>query len=339
MTSLEGWLVGWIAVGLWIVAVAAQRRGYQLDLTGPAFAWPAVALSASHFVVSYRLAYSGPRASWRTRPVSLVVIPCALIAVAALAGAVGVVWQPKSVDGVTTLLMSLVLLTSGFHYVKQAYGVVLLAASSAGIRPAPREVRVLRFATYPLWLVDLQGGPWMSAVPGWWQFGISRSLKVLAVSSIIVLTSTLLRMSWRTRILPPGAMVAPYAAAALWMVFPIGLLGGAMVLAALHAVQYLVCCFRAEICRPERRKALAHPITDSLDDIRHFVMVLGACAAAGLLLVNSLPNLLGRHLAGGSTARLIPTLFFVVLNLSHYVIDATIWRSDGALLQSMRKRA
>jgi hypothetical protein len=59
-------------------------------------------------------------------------------------------------------------------------------------------------------------------------------------------------------------------------------------------------------------------------------------AAVGTLLTRVLPQLGDKTLLAPETPTLFAGLAFVFLNLNHYVIDAVIWKSKGALVRSLK---
>jgi hypothetical protein len=55
----------------------------------------------------------------------------------------------------------------------------------------------------------------------------------------------------------------------------------------------------------------------------------------GLLLSTWMPGLLNNALLSSDRPLLFSAVFFVFLNLHHYVVDAVIWRSRGELVRTM----
>ena len=123
-------------------------------------------------------------------------------------------------------------------------------------------------------------------------------------------------------------MVAPNVAAFLWLLVPADFATLTLALGALHAVQYLACCSRVEVSRA----------TSLLTPTRWFEM-LGGAACGGFLLSNWLPSLLGRIFDRPALPLMFAALFFVFLNLHHYIIDAVVWRSSGEVVRSITRPA
>lgn len=335
---IDGLLVGWLAVALWFVAAIAKSSGRQLDLTGPAFVWPATLISATHFVISYRLAFTGRRSLVRARPVALVVVPLIIVFLATAVAVLAASGAVRVAGSLESFLVSLVFATSGFHYIKQAYGVVRLGASFGGIRLLRKEIAVLRYGIYPAWIFGLRMSPWLRHVPIPVSTVLVEVARVAALIGVVLIVGVLIKVWRRTETVPSSTMVAPYAAAALWMVFPVTLMGATLVTAVLHALQYLACCHRAELARPERAGAGTAPKSVLVtEEVRNWLVVFGTAGAIGILLVNSIPHVLERWVSIKGASGTFATLFFVTLNLTHYVIDGVIWRSDGPVVGSIAK--
>ena len=87
---LDGWLVGWLAVLVWIVAAVVAHWGITFGISiVVAVYWIGAVVTAAHFGLSYHLAYSGGVPALRARPFVLVIGPAALVLVL-LAVVVGV---------------------------------------------------------------------------------------------------------------------------------------------------------------------------------------------------------------------------------------------------------
>ncbi len=333
---VDGFLVGWFAVAFWFVATVLRSHGHPLDLSAPGIAWPATVIAATHFVISWRYAYTGERARHRARPMALVALPLFVIAVAVTAAISALSGHDQLSGRITANLVALVFFTSGWHYIKQAYGVLRLAASFRGVRLHRIETTVLRYGIYPAWIFGLRRSPWLVHLPSGSippLISIARIAVWAGLGSIVVALASVWK---RTGTVPPSTMVAPYAAAVVWLIFPINLLGATMVTAMFHSLQYLACCHRAELSRPERpRRESATDAALRKEEIRNWLTAFATAAAIGVLLVNSIPHLLDRTLQRSVPTGMFTTLFFVTLNLTHYIIDAVIWRSDAPIVRSI----
>lgn len=330
---LDGWLTGWFAVALWVVAWLARQRGSSFVDLGVPWYWPATALTAAHFGMSYHLAYGGGRTALARRPIALVAAPAilalTLVGVIVLAVARG----GNSVRTVSAQAVFLVFAITTWHYIKQAYGVVRIGARNAGIRLSAGEANVLRYGLYPLWFIGsakvLSSGVYVHYA------GLDITHRVLpqtatTVARVIgggcalVIVGCIVRVAFRHHVRPPSTMLAPNIAAFVWLLLPVDPVSVTIGLGAMHALQYLACCHRAHLTRSPQRRPFAR-----------WVEIFGGAACAGLLLTLWLPSWLDRQLSIEGVPFLATAALFVFLNLHHYMIDAVIWRSKGDIVRAM----
>jgi hypothetical protein len=338
--GVDGLLVGWLAVAVWIGVYAAERAGMPGGSANwSSVYWIAAVVVATHFGLSYHLAYRGGRAAVRARPVALLYGPIVLAVVL-----VGAALYAKTVGGassarLTTALITSVYLMTTWHYVKQAYGVARVGAAFGGATLGGRDVQVLRYGLYPLWFVGaakvlLRGTNYGL---GGYRVGYAvipdvafRGLQVLALTMIIPTVVVFLGITRRTHRLPPSLLVAPYVAAFLWLGLPTNPVLTILLLAAFHALQYLAIGHRAEL-------ALVHDAPG-----RHgalwWLNIFAGAACGGLLVSRWLPRMLDQHTAAAGSPLLFTAMFFVFLNMHHYLIDASIWRSNGELVRALGRR-
>ncbi len=333
---LDGWLVGWFAVAVWLVLRVAEQRNIEVrGLAGP-FYWFALTASAIHFGISYHLAYADARSTVRRRPFALLVAPVLLIVVLATTTAIALVSGTDSRNGLTSALITSVYLLTMWHYIKQAYGIARLGAAYAKISLTSNEVRVLRYGVYPLWLMSvarlLTRGRGFSFAryrigaelfPPW----VFTSTRVIALASAIPLAVVFIQVARRNRGWPPSLMLAPYVAAFLWLGIPVGYASLGLLLGVFHAMQYLTCAHRAEI-------AIARTQHSEVNLTRWLEVFAGA-ACGGLILTTWGPQVLNRAFLGGGRPLVFSATLFVFLNLHHYMVDAVIWRSNGDLVRAM----
>ena len=333
---LDPWIAGWLATALW-AAILLARHFDRLPAPTGWILWTAACVSAAHFAMSYRLAYDTPRTAVRAHPIALVWAPLALIvmlAVLLIAASLGSTFGGVLIRSMMTVVFALTM----WHYIKQAYGVTMIAARHAGFELDRTERNALRFGLYPLWTIstlgylagrrlvtigetevraDLLNGP--TGALRW----------VLVASSVAVLGATLIRATHRTGQRPPSAMIAPLVAAVLWVgAMPSAALA-VILLPALHALQYLACAGRAQ------HRLLDREGRPPRETSWHVVQILLAAGCLGLLATSALPGALERVASPWDGLPLWPVTIFVALNLHHYLIDATVWRSDGRLVRAV----
>ena len=226
-----------------------------------------------------------------------------------------------------------------WHYIKQVYGVARIGASYRKIALTGREVRVLRYGLYPLWLIGagrvLARGSGarcagfdvgVDLIPN----GVSATARVVAILCAAAIAVVIARASARCKVLPPPLVVAPYLAAFLWLAAPTNYFGATIALGAVHAMQYMACCHRAEVALGlaplTRRSAL------------RWAEIFGGAACGGLIISLWLPQRLDTTVTVAGAPLLFTAVCFVFLNLHHYLIDAVIWRSTGDLVKAMNRR-
>lgn len=322
---VDGWLLG----GLGIVAWAGVRWG-------PAWLVPSVVVgalttaTATHFGASYHLAYGDGVASVRRRPFFLGVLPLALLAACLAVPVVHGAGADGAAEGLLRVLLITVFTLTGWHYVKQAFGVGILVGRGAGMRPSAIEAKVLRFGLYPVWLFDVleiygRGRPAtfgaydvsVGIVPAaWTPWG-----RAIAIASLLITFATMARVAMRDRARVPMGLWGAYLTAGLWFIWPPNAVAASVVLAGLHSIQYLACVHRAEldlaIERGERH--LVH----------RWACVMGGAAAGGLLLTRYLTSVGDARVVVAGLPGLAGALLFAYFNLHHYAVDAAIWRSGG----------
>lgn len=343
---IDAWLTGWLAVAAWLL-IEWARRTDTVVTAGGWVVWSAAALGAAHFAMSYRLAYDGGRAALPRHPIALVVAPVvvgAVLVASIAAAALGAGWGGQLVGTGANF----VLLLTMWHYVKQVYGVVRLGAGFSGLRLSRAEAYALRFALYPLWFAAASGylagrqlieietfdlrADFLSS-----GFGTFRSAMVGA--AIVALAGSLVAITVRHRRLPPSTVVAPLVAAVLWVGFLPQMVMAIVLLPAFHALQYLACCYRAQLGLLDVADETDGEVHTTGHQHWQVAQIVAAAACAGLFLTAILPDALDAWLGVAGEPTIWLTSLFVFLNLHHYLIDATVWRSDGRLVRTVRERA
>ena len=338
--GVDGLLVGWLAVIVWLAVYLADRFDVNWAVPGLTVVfWTGAAVTAAHFGLSYHLAYRDGLRAVRSRPLALAYLPALLFVVLAALIVLTLGAGGTSTRGVTSGLITSVYLTTTWHYVKQVYGVGRVAAAYAGVRLGTWDVRVLRYGLYPLSFVGaakvLTAGS--SYYLAGYRFGFSvlpigafRTLEALAILAALPVLAVFVRIAVQRRSLPPSLMLAPYVATFLWLGLPTNPLLTVLLLAPFHGLQYLAIGHRAEVAiAPATRHSLAW-----------WLNIFAGAAAGGLLVSRWLPEWLDAHVAatGAGGPALFAACFFVFLNLHHYAIDATIWRSKGELVKAMVRK-
>ena len=326
---LDPWLVGWTAVGLWVLALLLHQTG--TGLTGNVVdvaVWVGAVLSAAHFGLSYHLAYRDGCSAVAAAPVVLLVVP--IVLATALVGLVALSLASSSAGTVRvpSALITCVYVMTTWHYIKQVYGVGRVGALYAGRRLSASDNQVLRYALYPLWFLGasrvlVQGVNYsLAGFPVGWSLlphGALTVLQLLALLCAVPIAVVLVRLRR-----PPAVLVAPYVAAFLWIGLPMNPAMTVLVLAPLHALQYLAVGHRAEVA-----------LTDDPVTATWWLNIFVGATCGGLLLTRWLPQLLDGAVSAPGQPALFLSAFFVFLNVHHYLIDASIWRSRGPVIGAM----
>jgi multisubunit Na+/H+ antiporter MnhB subunit len=326
----DGFLVGWMGVLLW---GGQQLSGENLFGASSGTLLSAVLIiQAAHFAMSYRLAYRGGRAAIQRHPVALGVTPLLLLVAVGAIALVVLDGGAERVRSITGALTTTVFVASGYHFVRQSYGVSRLGASVAGLSFSPAEAKTLNLAVLPLWASSLQPISVVRSFAQRFGTGFSESAfltaRVCAFASVVAIALSFGSAWRRTRIRPTSMMVAPFAAVSVWMLSPGGHVTAALAFTLTHSVQYLACTYRAE------RNHESTP--NGWRGIRSSVYVLIVAAAVGTLLTRVLPQFADKILSAPDAPAMFAGLAFVFLNLNHYVTDAVIWKSKGALVRSLK---
>lgn len=335
--AVDGWLLGGFAIVVWILVNPLGDGSAAVSISGPIGA-VFLALGAAHFGATYHLAYGLPAQERRRHRTALVGVPVALaVAAVAIVAAHGLGAHDGAVAAVRWLFIAVFTLT-GWHYVKQSYGVALLAGRARGIRLDRSEALTLRYAFYPVWFAALAriwadgtGASYrgVDVVVGALPAATGTVLRAVAVAGLLVAVGTMVRAGLRARVAPPLGMWTPYVAGGLWLLHSPGIIGASVMLAGLHGLQYLACVHRAEVdwAREQGETNLGALWTS----------IIGGALAGGLLLAAWLPSVLDASLASPGVPGLYGSLVFIALNLHHYAIDAAIWRHDGPHLVRVSK--
>lgn len=288
-----------------------------------------IAAAAMHFGASYHLAYGDGMVALRRHPVALVAVPAVILSLS-IAVVVGASSRAPWAEPLLRAMLTTVFTFTGWHYIKQAFGVGMLAARSGGMKPTRSEALFLRYALYPIWLYDVlevwergRNATYQryDVVVGIVPAAAAPWIRGAAFGLLLAALGLMVRVGLRSRRVPPLGLWGAYLTAGLWFLLPPTYVSGVVVLAGIHAVQYLACAHRAEVdLAVERREAhLLH----------RWLCVFGGAAAGGLLLTNWLPDVATSSFATPGLPGTIPALIFIGFNLHHYAVDAVIWRSGG----------
>jgi hypothetical protein len=298
-----------------------------------------------HFSVTYLLFYRdvrgralGPSFETAQRIRYLVagfVVPAALMAWAAYA----LVTRSAQTLG---LMIQLMFLLVGWHYVKQGFGVLTVLSARRGVALSARERRVVLFHCYAAWAFawanpataagkfEEKGVVYRAyAHPRWLEVFAGGVLAVSVVALIVVLGT-----AWRRerRRLPLGPFVAFLATVWVWSIYSTLDPVVRYFIPALHSVQYL---YFVWLLRRNEHVANAGPFSPP-PTARLAALGLSALGL-GFALFHGVPGLLDATLVPAATRGVTNELgpapfaaaFFVVVNIHHYFMDTVLWRRDN----------
>lgn len=329
--AVDGWLVGGVAIVAWLAFTPVT--GSQVSLVAPLSA-VFVGLGAAHFGATYHLAYGLPPEVRRRHRWALVWVPVAITSLLMATVAAYAAGHRSSAVWAVKWSFILIFTLTGWHYIKQAYGVAMLAARTKGISLERREAMTLRYAFYPVWAVTL-GRVWISGAQSSYRnvnvtvdflpAAFGPMLRTLAIASLVLAGAIMVAAARRVGSRPPLAMWTPYLAGGLWLMYSPGVIGSSVMLGGLHGLQYLACVHRTEI---EWAREKGETSVAAL-----WLSLIGGAAAGGLLAATWLPSILDRSISTPALPGLAGSLIFIALNLHHYAMDAAIWRRDGPHLK------
>jgi hypothetical protein len=339
------------ATPLLFLASWVLRRTVGLDsadlAVGFLFFYGAHVVNDPHFAVTYLLFYEKARARafggefpplQRARYVfAALVVPAALVGWAATALAWRSAWS-------LGLLIQLMFLLVGWHYVKQGFGVMTVLAARRGVRFLPRERLALLAHCYAGWAyawaspydpgkeVEEKGVVYTTlAHPP----GLERLTHVVFLASGVLLL-VVLAQKWRREGRLP--MLAPLTAllCSIWVWSVYSSIDPLVVYAipALHSAQYLY--FVWLLKGNEAREREGPPWFERSARVRLGLLATGALAL-GWLFFHGAPAALddllvprrSRFTDLGATPYF--AALFAVVNIHHYFMDTVIWRRENRL--------
>jgi hypothetical protein len=325
------------------------RGTFGLDAADLAFGFTtfhlAHVVNDPHFSVTYLLFYRDARARAFGRAFApaqrLRYVLAGLVAPAVLAGWAAIALAAHSAQAIG-LMMELMFLLVGWHYVKQGFGVMVILAARRGVRLSSFERRVILAHCYAGWAyawanpaqpareVEEKGVTYRA-------FARPPALEHVALAVLIVtaaLVVGVLVAKWRRDGRLP--LVTPLTAL-LCSIWPWSICSGAdplliYAIPALHSVQYLY--FVALLRGAEARDREGPPHFEVSANVR-LSWLAASALALGWVLFHGLPDTLDAGLVGrelrrtalGATPFLAAVTAFV--NLHHYFMDAVIWRREN----------
>ena len=301
----------------------------------------AFVINDPHFCVTYLLYYErwGPRAFGSEFSASLrlrywgcgIVVPLVLLGWAGFGLASGSSW-------LLGLLMQLMLVLVGYHYVKQGFGVALVLARRRGVSFHRHERRAILAHCLAAW-----GYAWSNPAtpartvevrtliydtlprPVWLEQSCLAALALSGLWLLVVLLRKIRREGVRPLTTP---LVALLVSTWAWSIYANADPLVRYMVPALHSLQYGY--FVMLLKGNEAREREGEPYFEAPAGTRLLRLLLFAISL-GFLLFHGLPYLLDEASLHDAQA-LGPTPFFAafyaVVNIHHYFMDSVLWRGD-----------
>ena len=308
----------------------------SLDWLGVVSLTGAIVINSPHFAASYILFYrrmfGGDLAQTEKQRywVAGVYIPLILLSYLA------VCMKLKSPE-LLGLALTLMVITVGWHYAKQGFGMLMMDSAKMRSYFDPRSRNILLYNTYAAWLVNFLASCYFSNRMLKDYFGVPVQLlpvqlpllltavAVFAITTVFTI-QVLVRKQRRQPIAAAG-LTGYLASTYLWLpllVHPVAL----FIIPAFHSLQYL---YVVSIFEGNRAKHLANAKSGGAKISPRLRMALFAVAALAL---GALMFDFGPHwstaffMMDGNTATSY-FLFWVFVNVHHYFIDSVLWRKEN----------
>jgi hypothetical protein len=324
------------------------RRSFAFDscdyAVGALFFYGAYVVNDPHFAVTYLLFYRGLRERFASASATLqraryviagFVVPVVLVA---WAGASLAVRSAASIG----LLVQVMFLLVGWHYVKQGFGVMTVLAARRGVRWTPAERRALLAHAFAGWAYawaspadpgteSIEKGVVFRTIPH--GASVERVTHAVLYVTVAALVWTLARKWRREGRLPLVTPLVAYLCSIwAWSIYSAADPLVRYVTPALHSLQYLY--FVWLLKGNEAREREGAPWFEPARAVRLGILAASA-VALGCFLFHLLPSFLDDAFAGRrhTEGDLGPTPYFAalyaVVNIHHYFMDAALWRREN----------
>ncbi|MFO6446381.1 hypothetical protein ACLBKU_04485 [Erythrobacter sp. NE805] len=243
---------------------------------------------------------------------------------------------------------NLMVLAVGWHYAKQGYGMLMVDAVLKRRFLDERTKKVLLVNCYAVWLaawVNLNVAISKDDLWGlaYYSFALPRPLQIvtgLAAMATSAAATWALAMHWKRKgALPVNGVVAYGVSLYLWLLFVnVNPLWG-LVVPALHSLQYLVVVWRfqlnyetAQLSSEAYRKGSMIRALFGANPAGHLAVFVIFGALLGFLGFWGVPVAVDGLVPYDRQAipgALFPFMFWIFLNVHHYVLDSVMWRSGN----------
>ena len=335
----------------WLLRTALGLDTAELAV-GFTFFYAAHVINDPHFAVTYVLFYKDARAralgdafapAQRARYLLAgVVVPALLVAWAALALAT------RSAVALG-LMLQLMFLLVGWHYVKQGFGLLMVLSARRGVRYTARERFVVLAHCYAGWAyawaspfdpgkeVEEKGVVYTTLAHAAWLEHLTHAVFLATAAGLGWVLVQKRRREGRLPLFTP--LTAFLCSIWSWSIYssidPLVLYA----VPALHSVQYLYIVWLMK--RNEAREREGEPWFETSAPARLGILAASA-VGLGWVLFHGAPSALDDMLVPrrDASTSLGPTPYFAalftVVNIHHYFMDTVIWRRENPLTRYLR---
>jgi hypothetical protein len=340
--SLAGGLAFLLFLLLFIVFPPIRGAGFERQKLEVAtcMAFLAFFINDPHFIASYQLLYRNYPAKLRRfrdkRELWLRYIVAGIVAPAAMAlyGVYALTAQRTELFSMALLAM---LLTVGWHYAKQAYGVFIVLSAVKKVSYKRWQRQILLYNSYIVWLFYVvatvaqppshaQGiqnfagiyyaPPYWFQCPLWVVYAVGAVFVVLGFAALIVAVWEKPEVS-KTALMGYFSMYYLLLAAGLhpmWVfLYPF-----------LHSIQYLLFVYAYK--RGEMYTSTAAPAQAKA----YFKRFFATAFALGILFFVAAPGTVEAFIPDKSIVFPLTAMVAIFINIHHYFIDNVIWRHEHA---------
>lgn len=239
-------------------------------------------------------------------------------------------------------------LAVGWHYAKQGYGMLMVDAALKRRFLDERTKKIMLVNCYAVWLaawVSLNLAVSESNLWGlaYYSFAVPQPLFYITSLAAFVTTTLTIRALWTHRkakgSLPLTGVVAYAVSLYLWLLFLNVNLLWALVVPALHSMQYLTVVWRyqlnyekAQLGSADYRKGSLVRAVFGANPVGHLAAFVLTGAVLGFLAFWAIPMLADSLVPYDRQAIagfLFLFVFWIFINVHHYFLDSVMWRREN----------
>ena len=235
--------------------------------------------------------------------------------------------------------VNIMLLTAGWHYAKQGFGILIVVSAYNKVFYTPFERKLLLINSHLLWVyawIMFNTGSQVKSYFGitFYTLGlapvIEKTMTCLVILSTTLLIITLFKKYKRESVLPPFNGITAYVATAyLWIILRFGLGFDnyihpvVLFIPAMHSIQYMTIVLKMK----------KNQLDDKIISGRAFAIFVISGIVIGTLLFINIPEFLDKTVVYDKAVfgtALFMFMFWIFINIHHYFIDNVIWRREGS---------